>query len=97
MATYAIIAPSDSKELETQIEREFSGKFYKIAPGQFLVSSKLATDQMSKHIALSDGKAGRAIVIRIANYSGWHTKDMWEWLASPPGDEESSPEASPET
>ena len=50
--------------------------------GQFLVSSNLVTEQI-KHILKTDkGELGHVLIVRIAGYAGWHSKQMWQWIES---------------
>ena len=39
MAIFAIIAPAENQALSEAVAREFKDRFYRIAPGQFLVSA----------------------------------------------------------
>jgi hypothetical protein len=85
MAVFAVIAPASDPKLEEAIKDKFAeGDFYKIAPGQFLVySSTLTTRQASERLGISSGVLGsRAMVLRVTTYAGWHSKDMWEWIAA---------------
>ena len=82
MPLFAVLAPSDDARLIGAISRAFENRFYKIAPGQFLISARLTTREVSATLGVPDGTVGRAIVIRASNYTGWHAQDMWEWISS---------------
>lgn len=90
MTIFAAITPDDDAGLEQALAVHFPGKFYKIAPGQFLISAQMTTEFLSEEIGAKAGKVGKIILIRVFNYTGWHSKDMWEWLA-----EESKEQAQP--
>jgi hypothetical protein len=85
MTVFAVIAPAHDSKLEDAVRGKFSeGDFYKIAPGQFFVyAPTLTTRQVSEKLSISSGiLGGRAMVLRITTYAGWHSKDMWEWIAA---------------
>ena len=90
MAIYALLAPPESPQiaqLRAAIAAKFADKFLEFASGQFFISSALTTAQVSKTLELSSGRLGRALIILVGNYTGWHNKDIWEWLTA-----QSSPE-----
>lgn len=95
MTVYAIIAPVYNEQLETAVQQQFPDRWYKIAPGQYLVSVERTTSgQIMEKLNVSGGSRGRVLIMRLVNYTGWHAKDMWEWIAAqsptppvdPPGD-----------
>ncbi len=81
MSLYAIIAPGEDANLTAAVVDHFP-EHYKVAPGQFLISSKLTTQEVSVTIEAPGGKVGKVLIIRAENQTGWHAKDMWEWIAS---------------
>jgi hypothetical protein len=85
MTVFAVIAPADDPKLEEAIKEKFAqGDFYKIAPGQFFVyAPTLTTQKTSERLGITGGVLGSfAIVLRLTTYAGWHSKDMWEWVAA---------------
>jgi hypothetical protein len=83
MTIFAVIAPDPDPKLEPAVREAFPDSFYKINPSQFLVSAaKLTTNQVAEKIGAPNGGVGRVLIARISTYTGWHTKDMWEWLAA---------------
>jgi hypothetical protein len=90
MAVFALIAPSLDPRLEEAVKAHFAeGDYYKITPEQFLVAAPrgLTTQQVSDLLGVGGGNVGRVMVLRVLNYTGWHSKDMWEWITthrSPP-------------
>lgn len=84
MPIFAIIAPAANASLDAAVEEHFKdGRFYKIVDGQYLVSGeRLTTATVTDMLGISEGKVGRALVLPVLNYKGWHVRDMWEWIAS---------------
>ena len=83
MAVFAAIAPELDPRLEEAVKREFEGRFYKVAPTQFLISShRITTNQVAEKLGASGGHVGRVLIARLVNYTGWHSRDMSEWIAA---------------
>jgi hypothetical protein len=83
MTIFAVIAPGDSPELKASIAEQYSDNYYEVAPGQFLISArKTTTAQVSEKIGLPKGQLGRAMVLHVTNWNGWHSKNVWEWLTA---------------
>jgi hypothetical protein len=83
MAVFAVIAPELDPRLEPAIKEQFPERHYKIAPAQFLVAdNRLTTQQVSTKLGASGGSVGRVMIVRFSSYAGWHSKDMWEWIAA---------------
>jgi len=88
MTVFAVIAPEADQKLEKAIKDKFAeGDFYEMSPGQFLVYAPgLTTRQASEKMGVTGGVLGsRAMVLRVTTYAGWHSKDMWEWIAAKEG------------
>lgn len=95
MAVFAVIAPELDPRLEEAVKGAFEGRYYKITPTQFLISGhRITTNQVAEKLGGAGGKVGRVLITRLVNYTGWHSRDMWEWIAAqnaapaPPGDPE---------
>jgi hypothetical protein len=85
MPLYALISPTDNPALEKAVEDKFKDKFFKVAPGQFVVWPDSATTQeVAAQLGIPGNSAGLGIVLVLAvsNYTGWHNRDLWEWLAA---------------
>jgi hypothetical protein len=81
MAIFAVIAPAANENLETAVKAQFPDNYYPIAPGQFFVSGeRLTTSKVHQLLGVSGGGVGRVLILPVRNYTGWHAKDMWEWL-----------------
>ena len=83
MTIYAAISDGENDPLGVAIAAQFPDSWFKIAPGQFLISTpKLTTIQVSERLGVPGGSVGRVIILHVSNYTGWHSKDMWEWLTA---------------
>ncbi len=83
MAVFAVIAPEPDPRLEEAVTREFEGRYFRIAPTQFLLSAPRATtSQVADRLGASAGKVGRVLILRLGNFTGWHGSDLWEWIAA---------------
>lgn len=82
MTVFAVIAPSFNEQLEKAVKDKFPDRWYEIVPGQYLVSvDKMTGGQIMEKLGLAEGSRGRAMILRLGSYTGWHAKDMWEWIA----------------
>jgi hypothetical protein len=85
MPVFAVIAPAFDERLDSAVKQNFSGSniLYEIAPGQYLISAaRMTTKQLAEKLGIIGGGVGRVLVLRLGNYTGWHAKDMWEWIES---------------
>ena len=94
MAVFAVIAPEFNAQLKEAIDANFGGENnYEIAPGQYLVAGHLLTShQVSTMLGAPGGGVGRVIILRVTSHTGWHARDMWEWITT-----RQNPSAAPET
>jgi len=80
MAVFAIIAEKAHPELDTIVEQRYPDHF-QLQSGQWLIATKGETSQqVSDQIGLKGGKLGRAIVLSVNDYYGYHRRTAWEWL-----------------
>jgi len=83
MAVFAVIAPTPNERLEAAVKLRFPDRWFVIAPGQYLVSADRAVPtQVMEKLGLTGGGLGRAIILQVTSYTGWHTKDIWDWIAA---------------
>jgi hypothetical protein len=81
MTVFAVIAPEASEALAEAVTQAFAGRFYRIGPGQFLVASEtMTTPDVNDALGAARGEVGRVLVLPVTNYTGWHDRDMWEWI-----------------
>lgn len=81
MAIFAIMAPPDNGAIAKAIAKEFPQDNYQVGPGQWLVAIEGRTaQQISEKLGIPGGGVGRAVVVSVGNYHGWHATDLWEWL-----------------
>lgn len=81
MSIFALLCDLPNEGIEPSLAAAFPDRWYKIASGQYFISTgRLTAKQVSIKLGLPDGKLGRAVVLSVSNYSGWHSKDMWTWL-----------------
>jgi hypothetical protein len=83
MAVFAVIAPEVDSRLEPAVRDVFADSFYKISDTQFLVSApKLTTNQVAEKLGSLSGNVGRVLIVRFTSFTGWHYKNLWEWIAA---------------
>jgi hypothetical protein len=84
MPLYALISPADNPALEKAVAEKFKDRFFKIAPGQFVISTETTTTTQNvyEQMGIKGGGLGSVLVLPITNYSGWHSQNLWEWLAA---------------
>lgn len=93
MTVFAAISPSDNPKLAQAVAEKYGdGNHYALAPGQFLIfAPNITSNQLKGVLGIDKGDLGRVLILRVTNYSGWHSRDMWEWLsthlAEPPATE----------
>ena len=82
MKIFAIMAPAHSDTLKAAIASNFPERWYEVFPGQFFVAAAKSktSAEVAATLGLSGGSLGRAIVLPVSNWHGWHSKDTWEWL-----------------
>jgi hypothetical protein len=81
MTVFAIIAPSFNERLEAAIKEKFPDHWYAIAPGQYLVSADRVTPrQVMERLGIKEASHGRFMILPMASYTGWHVKDLWDWI-----------------
>ena len=85
MAVFFIAQPEPDQRLDKAVQASFGDpkSYYKIAPGQYLISAeRKTTGEVCETLGIYGGNVGRALVVRLTNFTGWHAKDMLEWIDS---------------
>ncbi len=81
MKLFAVIAESE-EGLESAIERIYPGRFFHFGSGQWLIYSKGTARQVAAKLKIQGGTKGRAVVLNVAGYFGYHKASLWEWIAA---------------
>ena len=84
MAIYVICNVLRPVKMETALKNSLSKDDYKrLAPHpEWLVSSPLASPEIAKHIGITDGEAGAALVFRTTTFDGKALPGVLDWLES---------------
>jgi hypothetical protein len=84
MTLFAAIAPQADERLDNAVKAHFGEEDrYLVAPGQYILfAPNLTSQQVSEKLGVPGGGIGRVLILRASNYTGWHARDMWEWMAS---------------
>jgi hypothetical protein len=82
MTIFLLCAPADRPDLESAITQAFQATdVYKLAAGQWLIANnELTTQGIVEKIGAQQGALGNVAAFAIANYWGYHGKNLWEWL-----------------
>lgn len=86
MAVFAVVAISDAAKMSVSISRKLQSQDYHkvdestwlVSPPQHLVTPK----EVSDFLDVTNGGAGRAIVLLVSSYYGYHMKNTWDWLVA---------------
>jgi hypothetical protein len=84
MTVFAAIAPEVTGKLDAVVVEKYGdGDRYKIGPGRYLVHAPGQTSQqVSVALGAADGGIGHVLILRVTNYAGWHSRDIWEWIST---------------
>lgn len=84
MAIFLVVPTmSDFPVLRTNLEKQQEGgslKFFELPRGEFFVSFKGTSQELSDLLQISDGTAGSAIVSSVSSYYGRAGTNIWEWV-----------------
>ena len=82
MALFLAVSPEENEALTAAVEQVYPTSNFKVGPGQYFISAvRTTTTQVSERLGLPGGGRGRVLVVHVLNYTGWHSKNLWEWLA----------------
>lgn len=83
MTIFAVIASTANQRLGEALSAEFPNENMEFAPGQFVVSANhVGSEDLSRKIGIQDGAFGNVVVFTVVGYWGFHSKSLWEWLAT---------------
>jgi hypothetical protein len=93
MNAFAVMSKVENPALNEAVEEKFPGASLKLAENTWLVAAKgLTTREVAETIGAKRGGISGVVVARIDSYSGFASRDIWEWLKvksaeTPDGDE----------
>lgn len=83
MSIFVVIPSKDGAQIEQAIQtasRDGSMSYYSLPKGEFFVSFKGTSRELSDALGITDGANGLAIVAAISSYYGRASTDVWEWV-----------------
>ena len=86
MAIFAILrsdSAASNDALSALIAERYPNDFYRVTPGQWLISASETTRSISERLDIVKGSPGRStLVVAISSYYGVHTTELWDWIRS---------------
>jgi hypothetical protein len=79
MAIFTVIPTKDDHKINQALTTA-GLNFYTLPRGEFLVSYKGTSIELSNLLGITDGSQGLAIVLAIGSYYGRASTDTWEWI-----------------
>ena len=83
MPTFLIISDKPNPPLEKTIKEAYPDDCYIISKNHWLIDAEETTGDLAEELGVRDGSFGKVIVFRVDSYSGYHSKNLWEWLTLP--------------
>ena len=83
MPTFLITSDQPSPSLEEKIKEMHPEHYYVMGGNIWLVDAEQTTEDLAASLGIRSGKFGKAAVFKVDGYSGFHKKDLWEWLTLP--------------
>jgi uncharacterized protein YccT (UPF0319 family) len=81
MVIFSVISNSENADLVAKIDSVYSANKFKIAPNVYLVAdSGVTAEEVANKLELAEKKIAGTIIVRIADYNGYASKSIWEWL-----------------
>ena len=80
MQIYLVLSEADRPDLGERVRSVYGENSRRVAPGQWLVAANDTPQGVSNRLDVSDGAFGRVMVANVAQYWGWHDKEMWSWI-----------------
>lgn len=85
MAIFLVVPTTSSPALEPHLRALQDSekiKFQQLPKGEFFVSYKGASQELSDLLGISDGSKGAGVVASINSYYGYASNNLWEWLSA---------------
>lgn len=84
MAVFAVITSNAPGQLESIITAKMQPQdVHKVDEKTWFVNAQgpiVTPKELSDFLGVSNGEAGRALVLHITSYYGYHAKETWDWL-----------------
>jgi len=80
MSLFAILAVSDDLRIASAMNSSYPNDYLKVGPGQYFVSAKGTTVDVSNALGITGGSNGLGVVVSLNSYYGYAGSDIWEWL-----------------
>jgi hypothetical protein len=82
MSIFVVLSHTNNSKLEEAIKEKFPSDYYKISPGQWLISTGGTSRELTESIGLIDKEKGLspAVIFSISSYYGMWSTDLWEWI-----------------
>ena len=82
MPLFVVLTADDEEPIVETLKEEFSENWYQVWDHQWLVDANETAELISKKLKEN---AGNSIfsVFKVDSYSGYHKKDLWDWLELP--------------
>lgn len=85
MAIFMVVPTEPSELLRPHMESLQQAekiKFQLLPRGEYFVSFKGASQELSDLLGISDGTKGSGVVASINSYYGYASNNLWEWLSA---------------
>lgn len=85
MAIFLVVPTAKPAEIKNALDHKHRDgvlDFRELPHGEFLVSFKGTSEELSNIIGISDASSGLGIVVRVDSYYGRASTDIWEWIKS---------------
>ena len=81
MIIFSVISGSENPDLAARIASVYNGNQLKIAPNAYLVAdSGVTAEEVTIKLGVVEKKISGTVVVRVADYYGYASKSIWEWL-----------------
>lgn len=85
MAVFAVVTSNAPAELESIITSKMQPQdFHRVDDKTWFVNAPgtiVTPKELSDFLGISQGVAGRVLVLHITTYYGYHAKETWDWLS----------------
>jgi len=84
MSVFAVITSNAPEMLEKLIPVRLAPQdYHRVDEHTWFVNAPSAIvtpKELSDFLGVSNGEAGRALILHITSYYGYHAKETWDWL-----------------